>query len=449
MSRADRQMTYAEVSEATDRVAAALVAKGVRPGDRVGWWADTTIDAVPCYFAVAQVGAVFTPVNPAAPVNEVLAVLAKAEPALVVADDAHTGDVSIDELLATRAGTGAPMPTVDERATHVIFFTSGTTGEPKGVELSHRADRLRCMGEVPISPRGPMVVMFPQFHMAGWSFANTCWAAGEEAVFVDGGDTEGLLEAIDRRRAHRFYAIPGGVASAPRAGGRPLRSHVAGDGRHRYVGDAPGAAGCRARAPAVDHHERRVRLDEASAVCRLAFEDIARKPGSVGPPAPGVFVKVVDDELWVRSPVLFSGYFRNPEATADALVDGWYRTGEVVEVDEEGYVSIVGRSKDLIRTGGESVAPVEVDLVLQTHPALADVAVAGVPDPDWGEVITCFAVLRPGHTVDLEELRRHCEGRLARHKHPRRLVVLEAIPRTGPTRQVQRRRLVDIATVPS
>ena len=305
-------MTYAEVSEATDRVAAALVAKGVRPGDRVGWWADTTIDAVPCYFAAAQVGAVFTPVNPAAPVNEVQAVLAKAEPALVVADDAHTGDVSIDELLATPAGTGAPMPTVEERATHVIFFTSGTTGEPKGVELSHRADRLRCMGEVPISPRGPMVVMFPQFHMAGWSFANTCWAAGEEAVFVDGGDTEGLLEAIDRRRAHRFYAIPAVWRRIlEQEGGRFDLTSLA-------MADTGTSATPLELLAAV--HERLpwtttsvvYGSTEASAVCRLGFEDIARKPGSVGPPAPGVFVKVVDDELWVRSPVLFSGYFRNP-----------------------------------------------------------------------------------------------------------------------------------------
>jgi len=152
-----------------------------------------------------------------------------------------------------------------------------------------------------------------------------------------------------------------------------------------------------------------------------------------------------DGELWARNPFLFSGYFRDEEATAAAVVDGWYRTGELAEVDDEGYYYIVGRTKDLIRTGGETVAPVEVDQVIQSHPAVADAAVAGVPDGDWGEVITAFVVLRGGQTLDLAALRHHCDGRLAAHKHPRRLVTVEAIPRTGPTGQVQRRRLVDLA----
>ena len=121
------------------------------------------------------------------------------------------------------------------------------------------------------------------------------------------------------------------------------------------------------------------------------------------------------------------------------------RTGELAERDDEGYHYIVGRAKEIIRTGGESVAPVEVDLVLQQHPAVADCAVAGVPSDDWGEVITAFVVLRPGHTLDLDGLRRHCDDKLAKHKHPRALHFVDAIPRTGTTGQVQRRLLVDIA----
>jgi acyl-CoA synthetase (AMP-forming)/AMP-acid ligase II len=185
---------------------------------------------------------------------------------------------------------------------------------------------------------------------------------------------------------------------------------------------------------------------EASLVCMLWPQDILRKPGSVGPPGPGVHVRLDGDgELWARSSHLFSGYFRNPEATAAALVDGWYRTGELAACDDEGYYSIIGRDKDLIRTGGETVAPAEVDTVLQSHPALADAAVAGIPDDTWGEVITAFVVVRGGSSIELADLRRHCEGRLAPHKHPRRLMVVAAIPRTGPTGQVQRRRLVELA----
>ena len=148
----------------------------------------------------------------------------------------------------------------------------------------------------------------------------------------------------------------------------------------------------------------------------------------------------------MKSAQAFLGYFRNPEATAAVVVDGWYRTGDLVERDDEGYMWVVGRVKDIIRTGGESVAPAEVDVVMQRHPSVADAAVAGVPDDDWGEVVTAFVVLRPGTTLELAQLRQHCGGSLAGYKHPRRLVLVDQIPRTGPTGQVQRRRLVDIAS---
>jgi acyl-CoA synthetase (AMP-forming)/AMP-acid ligase II len=183
---------------------------------------------------------------------------------------------------------------------------------------------------------------------------------------------------------------------------------------------------------------------EAGGVCFLWPQDIARKPYSVGPPAAGNFVRLDDDEqLLVSSPYLFSEYFRDPEATAAALVDGWYRTGEVAEVDDEGFFYIRGRTKDLIRTGGETVAPAEVDEIVQSHPSVADGAVVGVPHEDWGEIIVAFVVVRPGSSLDLEELRQHCSTRLAAHKHPRRLVIVDAIPRTGSTAQVQRRALLE------
>lgn len=144
--------------------------------------------------------------------------------------------------------------------------------------------------------------------------------------------------------------------------------------------------------------------------------------------------------------MLMNGYFRDPEATARALADGWFHTGDLGVQDEEGYFSIVGRAGDVIRTGGESVAPVEVDLVLHSAPGVADAAVAATPDENWGEVICAFVVPRPGETIDLSSLRQHCEGRLTTFKHPRRLMQVESLPRTGATRQIQRRLLVEWAT---
>src|SRR5207302_8802734 len=136
---------------------------------------------------------------------------------------------------------------------------------------------------------------------------------------------------------------------------------------------------------------------------------LERKPGSVGLPSPGVEVRVSGEgEVWARSEFLMSGYFEDPDATRTALVDGWYRSGDAGVLDAEGYLSITGRLRDVIRTGGETVAPLEVEGVLAEHPAVAEVAVVGMPDAAWGEVVCAAVVCRSGQRLDLEELRRHC-----------------------------------------
>jgi acyl-CoA synthetase (AMP-forming)/AMP-acid ligase II len=185
---------------------------------------------------------------------------------------------------------------------------------------------------------------------------------------------------------------------------------------------------------------------EAGMVCMLGPDDLLTKAGSVGRQGPGSDIRLdKQGQMWVRSPQIFAGYFRNEEATRHALVDGWYATGDLAERDADGFYYIVGRAREIIRTGGETVAPVEVDLVLQSHPAIADAAVAPVPHPDWGEVIVAFAVTRPGCTIDLDSIRAHCMTRLASYKVPRRLICVDAIPRTGATRQVERKTLTGIA----
>ena len=148
-------------------------------------------------------------------------------------------------------------------------------------------------------------------------------------------------------------------------------------------------------------------------------------------------------EVCLRSDYLMSGYFEDEDSTAAALVDGWYHIGDVGSLDDGGYLSIVGRLRDVIRTGGETVAPVEVEAVLAGHPAVAEVAVVGIPDPEWGEVVCAVVVPAPDATVDLAGVRAHCEGRLARHKHPRRLELAATLPRTSATGQVQRALLVE------
>jgi fatty-acyl-CoA synthase len=443
VTRGDDSRTFGELAAAVPVHIRALAAEDVRRGDRVGIWCDIDLDLIPLHFACAAIGAVFTPVNPSFNDDEARAVFDLAEPVIVVADDRHDGDVHLADLARSTAAAGIDADAVKETDGHVMFFTSGTTGRPKAIELSHRTDVLRAMARLVELPAGSTVSMFPLFHMSGWGSVTTSVMRGEEVVLCDGGDAVALLAAIERRAGMRFYAIPSVwrrilELDLTRFDLSSLRE--ADTGTSATTVDLLDAIH-----DALPHTTTTVTYGstEAGSVCKLAFEDLHRKPGSVGPPSPGVFVRVDESgELWVKSPFLFSGYFRNAEATATALVDGWYRTGELAEIDDEGYVTIVGRATEMIRTGGETVAPAEVDTVLLAHAAVADAAIAGVPHDDWGEVVTAFVVLRPGATLTLEHLQQHCDGRLARFKVPRRLVIVDEIPRTGATRQVQRKLLV-------
>jgi acyl-CoA synthetase (AMP-forming)/AMP-acid ligase II len=438
---ADR-LTFAQLSARTTDLAGVLRDRGVRPGDRVGWWGATGADVAALCLACAQNGAIFCPVNPRFGPAEAEAVLRTAEAALVVTDGAHEGGVTLAELVAAPASGSTPDPVVDERSTHVMFFTSGTTGAPKGVEISHRADRLRAMSEAVPFSRGPSVVMFPLFHMAAWKHMQQAWVSGDEAVLVDGGDAPAIVAAIERHRAVRLYAIPAvwrRILDIDRYDLSSLRFADTGTSTTSPELLSALATAFPGAAISITYGST-----EAGAVCRLGPDDVFSHPYSVGRLAPGYRARLDDGELCVRSPFLFTRYFRDEAATSRVLSEGWFRTGDVVELDHDGYLRIVGRRSDFIRTGGETVAPAEIDQILQTHPDLADAAVAGLTDDNWGEVIAAFVVPREGRSIELTDLRQHCAGRLASYKHPRLMFIVDELPRTGATRQIQRARLVDL-----
>jgi len=332
-------------------------------------------------------------------------------------------------------------PDLDERDPQVLFFTSGSTGRPKGVLLSHRTNRLRAMVLPPVART---LCMFPLFHMAGYSMALNAWNVRGTITFVPTPTADAILREVESRRIERLYCIPAVWA-------RVLEAD-----RSRYRLDS---LRCVDTGTSATPPELIAALKEAfpgtttavhygSTECGpaaiLTDEDVLRKPGSVGLPALGVELRTTDaSELCVRSELLMSGYFDNPEASREALRDGWYHTGDVASVDPEGYVWIVGRLREIIRTGGETVAPVEVERALSDHPGIAEVAIVGLPDDHWGELICAVVVPRGDKVVALEELRAHLGGRLAPHKHPRRLEVVSELPRTAATRQVQRSLLVE------
>ena len=355
---------------------------------------------------------------------------------------------SLAELANAEDATPIRIDGLSERDTHVLFFTSGSTGQSKGVILPHRVNFLRTHPGAQLEPRGVMVCTYPLFHMGAWTIALMQWQGRDGVVFIDAADAPTICDAVRRHRAERLNCIP--------AVWRRLLDHLASpEGKDHDLSSIRWADTGTSATPLSLLHaivdalpQARVRIfygaTESGVVASLGHADLFRKPNSCGVPGSTAEIRIdPNGELCVRGPLVADGYFGNQPATEEAFVDGWYRTGDMAEVDDEGYLTIIGRVRDVIRTGGETVSPSEVEEVLVDHPAIADVAVVGLPDVEWGEVV-CAAIVPASHRPPtLEEIRAHCAVRLASFKHPRRLAVVDAIPRTASTNQVQRRAIVE------
>jgi acyl-CoA synthetase (AMP-forming)/AMP-acid ligase II len=310
--------------------------------------------------------------------------------------------------------------------------------------LSHRANYLRAFPGSITGATTSMVCMFPLFHMAGWSMALTAWAA-HRSVHYAAPEADSLLRAVERNHATELYCIP---AVWARVLDHDRRSYDLSSLRTADTGTS-------ATPPELIERIRDAFPDtitrvwygstEAGPGTKLLFEHLAHKPGSVGRPQPAVWLKLHGGEVCIRSPYLMDGYFEQPDATAMALRDGWYHTGDLGVIDDDGFLAIVGRAREVLRSGGETVVPTEVEAALATHPAVDEVAVVGIPDPEWGEIVCAVVVARAGRTaeLDLASIRAHCEGRLAAFKQPRRLEVVAELPRTHATGQVQRTLIVE------
>jgi fatty-acyl-CoA synthase len=445
------ELTFGELDATANQVARAPSARGVERGDRVAWWGETGLAALPIFGALAKLGAAFMPVNARLSSDEAGAVLGYARPRLTIVDDAREG--AFDDALthhelfsaASRGDAGDVDEPVDESSTHVIFFTSGSTGRSKGVVLSHRTSFLRSFPNLITDWTGSTVCMFPLFHMSGWSMAVNAWQMRLPVHFA-APDAATILEAAERRQATRLYCLPA------------VWSRVLDHDRGRY--DLRSLRECDTGTSATPPELLAAIKDafpgtvtrvyygstEAGPATLLGDVDVLRKPGSVGLPVPRVDLRLTDEgEVCVRSEFLMDGYFEQPDATAAALRDGWYHTGDLGALDDEGYLSIVGRARDVLRTGGETVSPSEVEGVLRDHPAVADVAVVGLPDTEWGEVVCAVVVPTAGRAgeVSVDALRSHCGGRLAGFKQPRRVELVDALPRTEATGQIQRTLLVE------
>lgn len=436
-----RDVTYGELNAASDGAAAALLERGLRRGDRVATLTGNSPEHVALFFACAKTGLILTPLSWRLAAPELAAQLADAKPALFLVEDEHA------ELAAATGHPFVPLghgggqaPAMDEGDVAadeplLLIYTSGTTGAPKGALLTHANCFWTNLGfDLATGVTGDDVVLqlLPQFHCGGWNVQPLlAWWKGATVVLERSFEPARCLALITEKRVTTMMGVPAMylfMSQEPGFDGADLSSL-----RQAVVGGAPMPEALLEtwRERGVDIVQGYGLTEAAPNVLCLPPEDAARKVGSVGKPYPYVDVAVSETaELLVRGPNVFPGYWRNPEATAEALGDGWLRTGDVVERDEEGYFWIRGRLKDMFISGGENVYPAEVESVLHEHAAVADAAVVGVPDERWGEVGIAAVVLAAGASVTEDELVAHCRERLARFKVPKGVRFLDELPRS-------------------
>jgi acyl-CoA synthetase (AMP-forming)/AMP-acid ligase II len=468
----EARVGYREMNRRTNRIANFLAGVGVSRGDRVAILAGNVPLYPECYFGCAKLGAILVPQNARWKADEIVygvtqsaskVLLYGAEFAELALDlrsrlPSVEARVALDEASFNAASDAEPSAVVEERDPHVMLYTSGTTGNPKGVLSSHRSYLLgaaQSQNGLRLGEEDVGVSMFPMFHMGGWALPLGLWWSGATAVILPKAEPDACLAAIERERATYFYGIPTlfqWMMDSPRFQGYDLCSlRLIASGTSAMSADQVQAIreGFPAEAMVIIYGST-----EAGQVTMLRPPDVLRKPTSVGRPSLNVDVRIADEagndvpdgeagEILCRSEFLMLGYWNMPEATAEALAGGWYHTGDLAVRDDEGFLYIVGRVKDMIKTGGENVFPAEIEAVLREHPGVRDAAVFGVPDLVWGESVVAAVVRNAAADLAADEVVTHVKSRVAGYKKPKHVVFVDELPTTAATGRVQKTLLRD------
>lgn len=458
------ETTYADLQQRVSILSAKLTGAGYRSGDRVATLTGSSADHVVWLFACARLGMALVPLSWRAAPAELAAALRVSDPMLIVVEDAYATLASAalsllpdapqrigfeDHAVPARRHTQPPGD--ERRAVNadplLILFTSGSTGPAKAAILTHSTcfwTNLSLSRVVPLGRDDVVLSVLPQHHAGGWNIQPLlAWSVGATVVLERTFDPRRVLKLIATRGVTTMMGVP--TQYRRLAEDRTFRSTDLGTLRSAVVGGAPAPVNVLSA-----WHERGVKLTQGyglteagpNVLC-LPPEEAYNHVGSAGRPYPHIEVALASPEtgaaltgaavgeLLVRGPGLFAGYFRDPDATAQALAGGWLHTGDLARRDSDGYYTIVGRLDDLYISGGENIAPLEVEDALLRHPAVAQVAVVGVPDEVWGQVGHAYVVLRPGVDADESMLIAHVRDHLAAFKAPAHVTFTDALPTTG------------------
>jgi long-chain acyl-CoA synthetase len=468
----DLELSYGLLDEGSARVAALLRDRGVGPGDRVGIMLPNVPYFAVVYYGVLRLGAVVVPMNVLLKGREVKFYLEDPEAKVLFAwhDFAEAAEAGAEqagaECVLVRPGEfeqllgGVPEPLRemadrDGSETAVILYTSGTTGTPKGAELTH--DNLRRNAEVAsslfeYSSDDIVLGALPLFHSFGQTCSLNCSVRnGGMLTLLPRFDSTKALEIVARDKVTVFLGVPTMYAAML----HDPAADTVDTSSLKFCGSGGAAMPVEVMRAFEEKFDAKVLegygLSETSPVASFNHPDMERKPGSIGTPIEGVEMKVVDEdgkemaqgevgEIVIRGHNVMKGYWNNPDATREAIVDGWFHTGDMAQVDEDGYFFIVDRKKDMIIRGGYNVYPREIEEVLYEHPDVREAAVIGVPHEEYGEEVAAAVALKDGASVSPDELRDYVREQVAAYKYPRQVWIVDDLPK-GPTGKILKREI--------
>lgn len=474
----DRRLTFAALDERSSRLAAGLLAQGLHPGDAVAVLSGNRLEYFEIAAALAKAGMPMVPLNPRNQASDNDYIVGHSGARALVLDDAllegagtlpeeldivlsFAGDVGVDyETFLDESRAVDPGIDVAETDAFCITYTSGTTGLPKGVILTHRGRVLNAYAsaiEWGLGPSRSTMAVAPLYHGAGFAFAYAGPQLGGTTTVLRSWDPDRFLNSMAKDRVSTVFLVPTHAQQIRRLVDEPTEAFDLSALKTLYFNAAALPIELKKWVheafPGVGIHEL-YGSTECAVVTDLRPEDSLRKPGSVGHPWFMNEVRLVGEdgrevgpgepgELFARSPMLMAGYLKNDAATCEATThDGFVTVGDIAVRDEEGFISIVDRKKDMIIAGGVNIYPREIEEVVAQHPQVDDVAVLGVPDDVYGERIAAFVVARRGATIDIAGVEDHVRAVMAKFKVPREWHVVDELPR-NPSGKILKRDIRD------